>query len=309
VLSELTNEWIALVTHWQQINAAFKKKVKGVLAPVFNDQYFLYQSIVGGFPEDLNTTDEDKDRLKWFYTKALRESKFFSTPSRPDDEYEKACMDFIDALFDPSHAFLSGIVPFVRKVKLYAEIYSLSQVVIKSTAPGIPDFYQGSELWDLSYVDPDNRRQVNYDLRKNLMNELLQNEKHSLEDALCWSQDKLLVGGQKMFTTKTILQYRKANNDLFVEGDYIPLEVEEGKRKVIAYARRKEHKWVMVVIPTGLVAEQKAGWEGISISMPTDAPKQWKNIFTSEIVFTNGALELKEIFNQFPVAVFESLYH
>ncbi|MDI3322321.1 malto-oligosyltrehalose synthase [Pinibacter sp. MAH-24] len=308
VLSELTNEWVALVTRWQQINAAFKKRVKDVMAPVFNDEYFLYQSIVGGFPEDLNTSNESKDRLKWFYTKALRESKFFSTPSRPDDDYEKACMEFIDALFDPSHAFLSGMVPFVRKVKSYAEIYSLSQVVIKSTAPGIPDFYQGSELWDLSYVDPDNRRQVNYDLRKSLMNELLQNEKQSLEDVLCWSQNKLLVGGQKMFTTRTILQYRKANNELFIEGDYIPLEIEEGKRKVIAYARRKDDKWVLIVIPTGLVAVQKTGWEGINIIIPTGTPKHWRNIFTGETITTNGELQLKEIFNQFPVAVFEN-YH
>jgi len=308
VLSELTDEWTTLVTHWQQINAPFKKRVKEVQAPVFNDEYFLYQSIVGGFPEDLNTNDEGKDRLKWFYTKALRESKFFSTPSRPDDDYEKACMEFIDALFDPSHAFLSSIVPFVRKVKLYAEIYSLSQVVIKSTAPGIPDFYQGSELWDLSYVDPDNRRQVNYDLRKDLMSELIENEKQSVEDVLCWSQNKLLIGGQKMFTTRTILQYRKANNSLFIEGEYIPLEIEAGKRKVIAYARKKEDKWGVVVIPTGLVAAQKTGWEEISIPMPADAPKQWRNIFTGEIINTNGQLELKDIFNQFPVAVFES-YH
>lgn len=306
VLSELTNEWTALVTHWQQINAPFKKHVKEVMAPVFNDEYFLYQSIVGGFPEDLNTNDESKDRLKWFYTKALRESKFFSTPARPDDDYEKACMEFIDALFDPSHAFLSSIIPFVRKVKLYSEVYSLSQVVIKSTAPGIPDFYQGSELWDLSYVDPDNRRQVNYDFRKCLMNELLEKERESLEDVLCWSQNKLLLGAQKMFTTRTILQYRKANNALFIEGDYIPLEVEEGKRKVIAYARKKEDKWVMVVIPTGLVAAQKTGWEGIEVPMPTDAPKRWRNIFTGEVVSTNGDLQLKEVFNQFPVAVFES---
>jgi (1->4)-alpha-D-glucan 1-alpha-D-glucosylmutase len=305
VLSELTNEWIAFVTHWQQINEPFKKRVKELLAPIFNDEYFLYQSIVGGFPEDLNTNDATKDRLKWFYTKALRESKVFSTPSRPDDDYEKACMEFIDALFDPSHAFLSSIIPFVRKVKLYAEIYSLSQVVIKATAPGIPDFYQGSELWDLSYVDPDNRRQVNYDLRKTLMNELLQNEKQSREDVLCWSQNKLLIGGQKMFTTRTILQYRNANNDLFIEGDYIPLEVIEGQRKVIAYARRREDKWVMVIIPTGLVAAQKTGWEDINIPMPADAPKRWKNIFTQEAITTNGELALKEIFNQFPVAVFE----
>lgn len=308
VLSELTNEWIDLVMHWQQINASLKKRVKEIDAPVFNDEYFLYQSILGGFPEDLNTDDESKNRLKWFYTKALRESKYFSTPSRPDDNYERACMEFIDALFEPSHAFVSSIVPFVRKVKLYAEVYSLSQVVIKATAPGIPDFYQGSELWDLSYVDPDNRRQVNYDLRKNLMNELLLIEKKSVEDALCWSQNKLLIGGQKMFTTRTILQYRKANNRLFIEGEYIPLEIEEGKRKVIAYSRKKDSKWLMVVVPTGLVAAQKTGWEGINIPMPTDAPKKWRNIFTGEAISTNGELALKEVFNQFPVAVFEN-YH
>ncbi|MDH7462254.1 malto-oligosyltrehalose synthase [Chitinophagaceae bacterium 26-R-25] len=308
VLSELANEWTTLVSHWKQINASFKKRVKEVQAPVFNDEYFLYQSIVGGFPEDLNTSDESKDRLKWFYTKALRESKYFSTPSKPDDDYEKACMAFIDALFDPSHAFLSSIVPFVRKVKLYAEIYSLSQVVIKSTAPGIPDFYQGSELWDLSYVDPDNRRQVNYDLRKALMNELIQNEKRSLEDVLCWSQNKLLVGGQKMFTTRTMLQFRKANNTLFIEGDYIPLEVEEGKRKVIAYARKMDDKWVIVVVPTGLVAAQKTGWEGVNIPMPKDAPKHWRNIFTGELISSNGELKLEKVFNQFPVAVLEN-YH
>jgi (1->4)-alpha-D-glucan 1-alpha-D-glucosylmutase len=154
-------------------------------------------------------------------------------------------------------------------------------------------------------VDPDNRRQVNYDFRKKLMNELLQNEKQSLKDVLCWAQNNLLVGGQKMFTTRTILQYRKANNALFIEGDYIPLEVEEGKRKVIAYARKKDKKWVMVVIPTGLVAAQQTGWESMNIQLPADAPKEWRNIFTGELVETNFDLRLKEMFNHFPVAVFE----
>lgn len=306
VLSELTDEWIDLVKFFIKENVTFKKQVEGTMSPVVNDEYFLYQSIVGGFAEDLTVNAESVNRLKGFFIKALREAKFISTHTRPHAEYEQACIDFIDALFNSANPFMQKIVPFVQKVKSYAEVYTLSQVVIKSTAPGIPDYYQGCELWDLSYVDPDNRRQVNYNIRKQMLYELTQKEKTGVKNALCWARENRLTGGEKLFVTKKILQYRKANNEMFIDGEYIPLECENAKRKAIAYARKNADKWLLVIIPTGIAA-QKKGWSDIKIPLPQNAPAQWKNIFTEETILTDGLLELKEIFNLFPVAVLESV--
>src|SRR5207237_6391405 len=158
-------------------NKPLIKTINGKPAPSPNDEYFIYQSLIGSFPEDLKVTDNYIDRSHAFIEKALREAKVETTYTEPNTEYEEACKNFISASLDSKNEFLQSFVPFLQQVIEYATIYSLEQVLIKITAPGIPDVYQGCELWDLSYVDPDNRRPIDYQCRMEALDTIMQKEK------------------------------------------------------------------------------------------------------------------------------------
>lgn len=303
IISELTEEWSALVAHWQKINEPYRKQVNAVRSPVTNDEYFLYQAIIGAFPEDLNVTGAFVARTKRYFTKVLRESKHMSDHVMPHVEYEEACAAFIDHLFNPGHGFLSSVLPFVKKIIRYANTYTMVQAIIKTTAPGIPDVYQGCELWDLSYVDPDNRRPVNFELRKQLMQTLKQKEEEGIDSLLYWANEHYEIGTQKLLVTNRILQLRKSNNRLFLEGEYIPVYSEGSDRVVIAYFRRFQGDWILVVLPLGIVAN--AGKE-LKLLLPPDTPHDWKNIFTGETI-SGDCIDVRQLFKKFPVAVLEPI--
>jgi (1->4)-alpha-D-glucan 1-alpha-D-glucosylmutase len=301
IISEFADEWATLVAEWQRMNEPYRKQLKDHFAPIVNDEYFLYQAIIGGFPEDLAVTKEFVDRTKRYFVKVLRESKLMSDHVNPNIPYEEACLSFIDHLLNPQHGFLPSLVPFVKKIIRFANIYTMVQVIIKTTAPGIPDIYQGCELWDLSYVDPDNRRPVNFDLRRQLLTELKEKEKDKIDCLLEWADSKYEIGSQKLFVTNKILHHRKKHNRLYIEGDYIPVYSEGSDRVVIAYFRRLSDEWILTVLPLGLVANK--GKE-LRIKLPEEAPKKWKNLFTREQVLSDS-LDVRLLFNKFPVAVLE----
>ncbi|MET0463161.1 MAG: malto-oligosyltrehalose synthase [Chitinophagaceae bacterium] len=302
ILSEVAAEWKKLVTEWRGMNEAFKEEAGAIKAPILNDEYFIYQAIVGGFPEDLEVTDTFRERTKRYFTKALREGKLMSDHINPNIAYEEACSRFIDHLLNPDHSFLPSLMPFVATIIRYANLYTMVQVIVKTTAPGIPDIYQGCELWDLSYVDPDNRRPVDYDLRRKLLNELNQKEQEDPQELLDWANEHYLVGTQKMFVTKEILELRKRYPILFTEGDYIPVYPEQGERNMIAFLRHHQSKWVLTVLPLAIAAEPEIT---AVIQLPEEAPLNWKNVFTGELV-SGRRHEVVELLDMFPVAVFES---
>ena len=163
----------------------------GEKAPIVNDEYYLYQTIIGGFPEDLRVTRDFVERTKMYFIKVLRESKLKSEYINPNYSYEAASTAFIEHLLNSKDSFLPSMMPFVKKIIKYANTYTMVQVIIKCTAPGIPDIYRGCELWDLSYVDPDNRRYVNYDLRKRLLHEMKVKDKVSRDSLLEWTRSEL----------------------------------------------------------------------------------------------------------------------
>lgn len=299
IISELADEWAALVAHWQNINEDFRQPVGDVRAPVVNDEYFLYQAIVGGFPEDLIVTEEFVNRTKRYFTKVLRESKLMSDHIQPNLAYEEACSVFIDHLLSAHDSYLPSLLPFVKKIIRYANTYTMVQVIIKTTAPGIPDIYQGCELWDLSYVDPDNRRPVNYELRKVLLHELRHKESEDLESLLQWAYANYETGTQKLLVTTSILQLRKRHNKLFIKGEYTPVYSEGSDRVVIAYFRHYEDSWILVVLPLGIVAN--TGKE-LHLVLPEHAPRNWKNIFTAEEI-SEDIIDVRRVFQKFPVAV------
>ena len=299
IISELAEEWKSLVSEWMNINDQVKKIAIGVKAPIVNDEYFIYQAIIGGFPEDLQVSDQFRERTKTYFTKALRESKFMSDHVDPNPAYEEACSFFIDYLLDPEGTFLPSLLPFVARIIRYSNTYSMVQVIIKTTAPGIPDVYQGCELWNISYVDPDNRRPVDYILRKRLLNELNEKEKENPEELLHWANEHFLLGAQKMFVTKEILELRRKWPLLFISGSYIPLYPPAGERNIIAFLRRYKEQSVLVILPLAIAAQPEIT---AVIALPDDAPAHWKNIFTGRIV-KGKKFPAKDLFSLFPVAV------
>ena len=194
-------------------------------------------------------------RTKDYIRKALREAGERSSHVAPDHRYEEACMAFIDRLLDPEGGFIDTIQPFLRELDGAANPRSLEMVVLKTTLPGIPDFYQGSENWNLTYVDPDNRGRVSF---------------RREPDA-----------GTKWFVTRTLLHLRKKNPLLFQHGEYLPIAGDG----ILAYARRKEDQWLLVVISLGARV----------LELPPGFPTSWTHLFTGETLTTAEVLRLDQL--------------
>ncbi len=298
LISELADEWKELVAKWQKMNEPYRQLVDGEKAPIVNDEYFLYQAIIGAFPEDLNVTREFIDRTKTYFIKVLRESKLMSDYIDPNEGYESASVAFIEHLLNAKDSFLPSLMPFVKKIIRFASTYTMVQVIIKSTAPGIPDIYRGCELWDLSYVDPDNRRYVDYDLRKELLQQMKQLE-DDRDKLLSYVNENFEVGTQKMFVTREILRYRRDNSELFIHGEYIPIDAIGSERRAIAYMRKHNDKYVLVVLPLNIVND--TGHE-LSFTLPEGAPRNWTNLFTREKI-SGDKIDVHALYKKFPVAV------
>ena len=309
VLSEMPDEWIRLVEHWHEINEGICEQAGQSLAPSRNDEYMIYQSLIGSFPDNDIIDDTFKQRSAEYIVKALREAKAETTYTQINEPYEQACVTFINEVATNDH-FRRSFIPFLQKVKNIAATYSLSQLVIKCTAPGIPDIYQGCELWDNSYVDPDNRRPVNYTHRMQLLHSII--EKEQDPGFLQWLHGNRLQGAEKLFVTKTLLPFRKANQQLFLNGTYLPLQVVNTQRRVIAYARHWQNKWVLIIVPIGIAGaeaeiEKHPIWDKLTVELPEEAPTVWRNLFTGQqIRRENGLLSLQTVFALFPVAVLEA---
>ncbi|MFC1938939.1 malto-oligosyltrehalose synthase, partial [Chloroflexota bacterium] len=195
---------------------------------------------------------------------------------------------------------------------------SLAQVLLKTTCPGVPDFYQGTELWDFSLVDPDNRRPVDFRKRMKLSNELIRKETSSSAALVQDLQDNWRDGRLKMYTTYKILGFRRDNPTLFKDGDYLPLQIKGQMREhVCAFARRLKKSWVLVLVPRFLGKLGGARsfpldsrvW-GDDLLLPNEAPESWRNVFTGESLKISTAekrgLPLSDVLSIFPVALLVS---
>jgi (1->4)-alpha-D-glucan 1-alpha-D-glucosylmutase len=309
VLCDYPDLWEATVTKWLEANRSFKTKTaKGVLAPTVNDEYYIYQSIVGGFPEDFQVSEEFVERVIAYQTKVLREAKVNSNWSDPDTAYEEGCHSFIRNILSHETTFLQTLVPLLQKITILSLRYSLAQTLIKITAPGIPDTYQGGALWDLSFVDPDNRRAVNFDKRYAFLQQLI--EKSSRDENLLFAylEDHRAEGIEKLFLTWKALNFRKSNADLFTKGNYTPLQTSGDEVVTVAYARNFKSKWVLIIIPLRIKdkTDQLDLATGDELILPENAPTLWRNVFTGEVMTAESRITLADRFNRFPVTMFES---
>jgi malto-oligosyltrehalose synthase/4-alpha-glucanotransferase len=305
ILSDVPEEWMQNVSRWQLMNAGSKDNQM----PDANDEYFIYQTIAGAYPMPGSSDDDFCRRLTEYMIKALREAKEHSNWSQPDEAYEKATTEFIKKLLQKDSSFLKSFLPFHKKIAKDGILNSLSQLVLKHTCPGIPDTYQGTEFWDLSLVDPDNRRPVDYAQRQTYAGHVSLHAKEAIKQFT----ENPFDPGIKWTITHILLKERQSYPDLFEKGLYIPLEVSgKYKNNVLAFARRCERNWLIVIIPlhtvtiTGKRTSQAANWGDTHVLIPEQAPHLWKNTFTQKELKTDVKLYLKENATEFPVVVLRS---
>jgi (1->4)-alpha-D-glucan 1-alpha-D-glucosylmutase len=225
-LSEIPAEWRAQFAHWARLNRSRRRDVEGEPAPSRNDEYLLYQTLLGAWPlEEL--VEEGlavfRERIRAYMEKALREAQANTSWTNVNEEYEEAVANFVDALLSgtETNLFLEEFLPFQRKVARLGALNSLSQTLLKLTAPGVPDVYQGNELWDFSLVDPDNRRPVDYGLRNGLLADLKRMDPADARSVL--EEDAWEDGRPKLYLTWKALELRRDMAELFERGEYVPL--------------------------------------------------------------------------------------
>ncbi len=271
VLSEMPEAWREHLTHWGRINRKHKTKRDEILMPDRNDEYLLYQILLGAWPhEGLAMDDIGMEgfgrRIKRYMTKAAREAKTHTTWISPDNEYEEALENFVDRVLI-SDDFLGSFAGIQRTVSFYGMLNSLSQTLLKITSPGVPDFYQGTEIWNLTLVDPDNRLPVDYRRLEHMLAKVVDwPEGFSIKSAL----DNPADGMIKLFLTRKALMYRFQNKDLFQEGSYVPLEVTGPRsRHIVAFLRGLKGSYAIVIVPRllGQVIGQDIG-QGIGQGRP-----------------------------------------
>ena len=316
VLSEIPGEWRERVGVWQKLNRKHRVVVDGLVVPGPNEEYLLYQTLLGAWPISL-------ERLQAYLLKAIHEAKVETSWINPAARYDEAILSFAEAVLDPARSalFLADFTRFQTRIAAFGALNSLAQLLIKVTAPGVPDFYQGTELWDLSLVDPDNRRPVDWALRRRLLDDLVK-EIEGTQDLAGLARGLLKAredGRVKLYLTRQALAFRLARAAVFERGEYRPLEA-QGRlaEHVCAFARVADGKVVLTVVPLHLakrrIDDPPVGpdyWEGTCLAIPDDLGARFGNVLTGETVEVEVTAEgrglaLGRALASFPVALLET---
>ncbi len=317
VLSEIPEEWESHLKVWNKVNQKKKKRSAGNMVPDRNDEYFLYQTLIGAWPFHGQDHSRFVQRIKAYIVKAVREAKVHTAWLKPDSHYEEAYLSFIDRILNPQESsdFWQDFLPFQRRIAFWGMFNSLSQTLVKITLPGVPDFYQGTELWDLNLVDPDNRRPVDFLSRQEVLWDVRQRMDNPLpgflQDLLHHKED----GRIKLFLIHKALTARSRRAELFQEGGYKALKTRGRFRDhIVAFARRLGQECALTIVPrflTRLVQEGedplgKRIWQDTEVILPREWPDTWHNLLTGRMVQGNGHLFVGEVFEDFPVALLVS---
>jgi (1->4)-alpha-D-glucan 1-alpha-D-glucosylmutase len=319
-LSEIPEEWRANVIRWGRLNRAKKGKHGTERAPSVNDEYFLYQSLLGAWP--LEGLDEAglpvfRERMRGTMLKAVREAKVHTSWMNPNAAYEEATLGFIDALLaqGSGNAFLDEFLPFQRKVARMGLMSSISQVVLKLTVPGVPDIYQGNEMWDFSLVDPDNRRAVDYARRSACLAEMQRAAEHGVAALRPYAAELLAAmndGRLKLYVTWRLLQLRAKFETVFREGDYTPLRARGPcATRVCSFSRQHGDARLVVIVPRWFARLAPAGRDPVGDAVWHDTvldapPGEWLNVLTGDslsMTADDGVLPLVSVFSTLPWAV------
>jgi len=320
VLSELPAGWRLRLRRWHRMNAVWKTLVDDAPAPSKNDEYLLYQVLLGSFPPgepDAAAMDAYRERIVAYMTKACREAKARTSWARVNDAYEAATTAFVKALLDsrPANAFLEELRAAVAMIGWAGYLNSLSMVAVKYTSPGVPDCYQGNELLDLSLVDPDNRRPVDYARRRALLAEFAALPEAPGEAELRAIFAASTDGRAKLYVTWRLLALRRAREALFADGAYAPLHTGGDRaRHAIAFARRRGKETAITVAPrlaatlgASAPGEMPCGaiWGDTRVEIPfLGDGAQLRDAITGRVRrLAGGGIALSELLDAAPVAV------
>jgi (1->4)-alpha-D-glucan 1-alpha-D-glucosylmutase len=327
VLSEIPKEWQSALTRWGRLNAYHRVLLNGDVAPDRNDEYLLYQTLLGAWPDgpiSAQDLQQFRERILAYMQKAAREAKVHTNWVNPDEDYERALRHFVLGTLDDhaNNLFLRDFQQLQQRVAFYGRLNSLTQTLLKLTSPGVPDIYQGTELWDYSLVDPDNRRPVDYERRRGLLQALKQQLSQTEYGPVPPLQELLgspADGRLKLFLILTVLNFRRRSSSLFKGGKYVPLKPRgERMNHVCAFARTLETESIIVIVPrlpVGLTDGKeiwplgRETWERTVVELPSEiTARVFHNLFTGEKICTETVhqkhcLMMSNIFRSFPQAL------
>lgn len=306
LLSELPDEWEKALELWHDVASPHFEVVDGEPAPDRNDQYMILQGLLGAWPLDLiegddpNAIEDFRSRTKAWAEKALREAKRYTSWVNIGEDYEKAVADFLDRLLSPESGFLSAFRPLAARLAKLGALNSISRTILKCTLPGVPDIYQGTEFWDFSFVDPDNRRPVDYSARIAALE-----APALLADLLrAWPS-----GAVKQAVTSRLLADRAAAPRLYGDGGYTPLIAEgETAEHVLAFTRSNGGEMLAVIVPRLIasVADEEGDlpaeiWKDTAVALP---PGEWRDVLNDVSVgIAPGATPLAPLLQSLPFCV------
>ncbi|MBF7143426.1 MULTISPECIES: malto-oligosyltrehalose synthase [Pseudomonas] len=311
VISERATWYSALITHWQALASNLRGEYADGPAPSGGDEAMLYQALLGSWPLDLQADDTQAleayaERMQQWQQKALREAKLVSSWSAPNEAYEGACRSFLQDLLTAEHALplRQSIASAVQVLAPGGALNGLVQATLRATTPGIPDLYQGTDYWDFSLVDPDNRRPVDYAARSAALNAAVE-PAALLAD---WQN-----GHVKQALIAALLHARAAEPALFLEGEYVPLDVTgEQANRVLAFARHHQGRHAIVIVPRlcsdllgdGLLIEGE-NWGDTAVQLPQQLSQfEFKGLFSTQAVTLDKDLRISTALKSFPVNLY-----
>ncbi len=310
VLSELSDEWEHIVKKWMQLNRSLKSDSNDGQIPDENDEYFLYQTLIGSYPLYEKDYEMFVNRIQEYMLKVIREAKVHTEWIFPESNYENGVQNFINKLLDKnkSSAFFEDFKSLQNKVAWHGMLNSLSQCLLKMTSPGLPDFYQGTELWDLNLVDPDNRNVVDFKTRRKKVSEIKNFQEYEFPGRIRELIDNWKDGRIKIFLIMRILHCRNKYPELFRDGAYIPLTADgEFRENLVAFARMHLQRWAIIVVPRLTVSIVKEGelpieeaWSDTEIHLPDNTPSEWYDVITGEKIYAKNTISLRKLFTVFP---------
>ncbi len=284
VLSEMPEKWNTALRSWSAMNSALRVQVDRHAVPDPNEEVLLYQTLLGSWLGSRSPDAAYVKRIQDFMIKAGREAMIYTRWTVPNVAHESALIDFVASVLDPakSDAFLTDFSHFAETIAFHGALNSLSQLVVKVGSPGVPDFYQGSELWDLRLVDPDNRQPIDFELRHSFVKAI-----QSHPDEIAASLSSWKDGGLKLRVMRAALACRKKYAELFLNGKFHPVAVRGlHAESVFAFARSLGNLWALIVVPriTSRVSRAPAmplgskAWKDTQLVVPADAPTNWKDV-------------------------------
>ena len=293
----MPNRWDTLVRQWHAENLQHKAKVNSLDVPNKNEEYLLYQILCASLPFDGLPDAAYKDRIKAYMRKAIAESKTDTDWAIPDESRLAGCNAFVESILDQERAigFWNTFLPFAKELAKSGMIFSLTQTILKLTAPGVPDIYQGCEVWDLSLVDPDNRRAVDFEARRRGLEQL---KGLSAEAAMTTWPD----GRIKLLLMQAALRFRRNHAALFRNGTYQPVAIKgPAANQFIAFHR--EHAGQNLLVVATIRIDQTGGTIQQDVHLCWPVVATWQDIFSKRTIDATASSDVRDILGTLPVAV------